>query len=304
MNKLSRLSTPSSINACASRSRFAPAHASSSASSSSTASSHSYSHSAYMTRQYDGAFSGSETERESQRAPTPSYSNSHSNSRSYGSSYPERSSTPASVSAQHTRECRTSASSSPTRQREPSPGRSHGPRQRVFMVSTASAPVDHASHDVMSAALAAVASAFRDDEERHTFGRQDWQTSIGPTRSHHNPHRDSHTSNANPQYSPRGAHVNRSSTVLDLTCRHQTRWLSDDMSSHPDSGRRQTQRGGSAESLLRAGVHLVGEDLRTAGIGMRNGNRTTDDHFGQANDPQVPLRRAWTTVSSTNRTVE
>src|SRR5437588_8205355 len=37
---------------------------------------------------------------------------------------------------------------------------------------------------------------------------------------------------------------------------------------------------------------------------MRNGNRTTDDLFGQANDSQVSLRRARTTGSSTNRIIE
>ncbi|OJA10862.1 hypothetical protein AZE42_06837, partial [Rhizopogon vesiculosus] len=318
MNKLSRLSTPSPVNARASRSPLPPIYASSSASSSH---SHSHSHSAYMTRQYDGALSGSETERESQRAPTPSYSNSHSNSRSYGSSSPERSSTPASVSAQRTRERRTSAPSSPIKQREHSPGPSHGPRKRMSMASAASAPIDHASHDVTSAALAAVASSrrsptgsgnrrlrqplpreFRDDQERNT--RLEGRASVEPTTPHHNSHRDSYTSNANPQYSPRGARVNRSSTVRDLTRRHQTRWLSDDISAHPDSGRRQTQRGGSAESSLGAGGRLVGEGLRAAGIGMRNGNRTTDDLFGQVNDSQVSLSRARTTVSSTNRTVE
>ncbi|OAX32787.1 hypothetical protein K503DRAFT_576641 [Rhizopogon vinicolor AM-OR11-026] len=60
----------------------------------------------------------------------------------------------------------------------------------------------------------------------------------------------------------------------------------------------------SAESSLGAGGRLVGEGLRATGIGMRNGNRTTDDLFGQANNPQVSLRCARTTVSSTNRTVE
>ncbi|OJA07659.1 hypothetical protein AZE42_12475 [Rhizopogon vesiculosus] len=126
MNKLSRLSTPFPVNTRESQSRFHPVHASSSASSPFAASSrlhsHSHSHSAYMTRQYDGALSGSETKRESQHAPTPSCFNSHSNSLSYGSSSPERSSALASVSAQRTRERRTSAPLSPTRQREPSPG--------------------------------------------------------------------------------------------------------------------------------------------------------------------------------------
>lgn len=121
---------------------------------------------------------------------------------------------------------------------------------------------------------------------------------------HHDSHRDSYTSNANPQYSPRGARTNRSSTVRDLTRRHQTRWMSEDISSHPDTGRRQTQRGGSAESSLGAGGRLVGEGLRAAGIGMRNGNRTNDGLFGRANDPQVSLRRTKTTSSRGNRTIE
>lgn len=186
MNKLtsfSRLSTPSPANSRASRSPLPPTHASSSASSSSAVSSHSHSHSAHMISQYDGALSGSETERESQRAPTPSYSNSHSNSRSYGSSSPERSSTPASATAQRARERRISAPSSPIEHQESSPGPSHRPLKRVSM---ASAPTDHASHDVTSAALAAVASSrrsptggsnrrsrqplpreFRDDRERN-----------------------------------------------------------------------------------------------------------------------------------------
>jgi len=61
----------------------------------------------------------------------------------------------------------------------------------------------------------------------------------------------------------------RISTVRDLTRRHQIRWLSEDISNHPDSGRRQTQRGGSAESTLGAGGCLSSEGLRAAGVGMR-----------------------------------
>jgi hypothetical protein len=68
--------------------------------------------------------------------------------------------------------------------RDPSPGPSHGPQKRVSMTGALS---DNASHDVTSAALAAVASSrrsptgngnrrsrqplpreFRDDQERHT----------------------------------------------------------------------------------------------------------------------------------------
>jgi hypothetical protein len=51
------------------------------------------------------------------------------------------------------------------------------------------------------------------------------------------------------------------STVHDLTRRHQTRRLSEDISNHPDSGHRQPQRGGSAESTLGVGGHFVGEGL-------------------------------------------
>ncbi|OJA16381.1 hypothetical protein AZE42_10616 [Rhizopogon vesiculosus] len=236
----------------ASRPPLPPVHASSSASSSD---SHSHSNSAYMTRRYrDGALSGSETERESQCASTPSYSNSHSNAHSYGFSSLERPSTPASVSVQRIRERCTYASSSPTRQREPSPGPSHGPRQRVLMVSATSAPVGHASHDVTSAALAAVAT--------------------------------------------------RSLTVRDITRGHQTCWPPEDISTHPDASRRQPQLGGSAESSWGAGGRLVDEGLRAPGIGMRNGNQTTDNLFGQTDDPQVSLRCARTTVSNINRTVE
>lgn len=344
LNKLSsfsRLSTPSPANSRASRSPLPPIHASSSSSSSSAASrisSHSHSHSAPMTRQYDralqydSALSGSETERESQRAPTPSYSNSHSNSRSYGSSSPERSSTPPPSTS--TRERRTSAPASPVRSRQSSPALSHTPRKRVSIASALSVPRDDASYDVTSAALAAVASSrrsptgtgsvnrrsrqplpreFRDGDRARTL---DDRTSIEPMTPYHNSRQDSYTSNANtshrtssyanpnPRSSPRGAHANRSSTVRELTRRHQTRWLSDDIPSLPDSGRKQTQRGGSAESTLGAGGRLLGEGLRAAGIGMRNGTQANDDVFVHSNDSHVSLRRARTAGSSIRRTVE
>lgn len=344
LNKLSsfsRLTTPSPANSRASRSPLPSIHASSSSSSSSAASrvsSHSHSHSAPMTRQYDralqydSALSGSETERESQRAPTPSHSNSRSNSRSYGSSSPERSSTPPPSTS--TRERRTSAPASPLRSRQSSPTPSHTPRKRVSIASALSVPRDDSSYDVTSAALAAVASSrrsptgtgsvnrrsrqplpreFRDGDRVRTL---DGRTSVEPMTPHHNSHQDSYTSNANTshstssyanpntQRSPRGARGNRPSTVRELTRRHQTRWLSDDIPSLPDSGRKQTQRGGSAESTLGAGGRLAGEGLRAAGIGMRNGTQANDDVFVHSNDSRVSLRRARTAGSSTHRTVE
>ncbi|KAG2038154.1 hypothetical protein BDR03DRAFT_955301 [Suillus americanus] len=334
LNKLSsfsHLSTPSRANSRASRSPLPPIHASSSSSSSSAASrisSHSHSHSAPMTREYDRALSGSETERESQRAPTPSYSNSHSNSRSYGSSSPERSSTPPPSTS--TRERRTSAPASPVRSRQSSPALSHTPRKRVSIASALSVPRDDASYDVTSAALAAVASSRRSPTGTGSVNRRSRQPlprefrdgdrartlDDRPMTPYHNSRQDSYTSNANtshrtssyanpnPRSSPRGAHANRSSTVRELTRRHQTRWLSDDVSGLPDSGRKQTQRGGSAESTLGAGGRLVGEGLRAAGIGMRNGTQANDDVFVHSNDSHVSLRRARTAVSSTRRTVE
>lgn len=78
----------------------------------------------------------------------------------------------------------------------------------------------------------------------------------------------------------------KSSTVRELTRRHQTRWLSQDLDADQENpedvsplinklgvGRRQQVRGGSAESPL-AGYALgersfAGEPLRTAGIGAR-----------------------------------
>ncbi|OAX36852.1 hypothetical protein K503DRAFT_801705 [Rhizopogon vinicolor AM-OR11-026] len=209
--------------------------ASPSASSSPAASPRSHSHSAYMTRQDDGALSGFETECESQRVPTPSYSNSHSNCRSYGSSSAKRSSTPASASAQRIGERRTCASSSPTTQREPSPG--------LHMV---------------------IDNGLRLSQRGRITTRIGIATLLMPMLN-----------------------IRRVMIFLLIQI------LVGDK-----------HNAGGAESLLGAGVRPIGEDLRAAGVGMRNGNRTTDDLFGQANDPQVPLRRARTTVSSTNRTVE
>lgn len=133
------------------------------------------------------------------------------------------------------------------------------------------------------------------------------QPSIEPMTPHRAPYRDGNSSTAytphedlsprtaahtaanasmtSQQHSPRGLRTNRSSTVRDLARRHQPRWLSDDISttgstttgtasSAPDSARRQTQRGGSAESALSPGsARLAGESLRAAGIAMRTGGR-------------------------------
>ncbi|KZP18936.1 hypothetical protein FIBSPDRAFT_863294 [Athelia psychrophila] len=90
----------------------------------------------------------------------------------------------------------------------------------------------------------------------------------------------------NPPRSPRGPKPGRSSTVRELTRRHQTRWLSEDLSGEvngPENdedgdGRRQAPRGGSMESPLGnlVGVRsLAGESLRAAGLKTKR-----DDVFG------------------------
>ncbi|KIJ17565.1 hypothetical protein PAXINDRAFT_167568 [Paxillus involutus ATCC 200175] len=347
LDKLSsRLNTPSPPSSSrASRSPLPPPSSSSSVASSSRLSSHSHSHSVPQPRHND-TLSGSETERESLRAPTP---RSDSNSHSYRSSSPELSTTPPLALDSRQRHRRTSEPASPDKTRQASPGPSRTPRKRVSMASAMSAPGAESGRysvnrqDVTEAALAAVASTrrsptenrrsrqplpreFRDRERRSLDGRN----SIEPVTPHLTPHRDSgydednsprtaaHTAaNAaiNLQYSPRGGRSNRSSTVRDLTRRHQTRWLSDDLSNNAvDSGRRQAHRGGSAESGLNgsagAGGRLAGEGLRAAGISMRGSARQAAllnaDVFGDDRDAKVSVRRTRSTAasSSTGRTVE
>ena len=134
----------------------------------------------------------------------------------------------------------------------------------------------------------------------------------------HSPRTAAHTAvNAasSVQYSPRGARSARFSTVRDLTRRHQTRWLSDDISGNaPDGGRRQSQRGGSAESALNGGTgatgRLAGESLRAAGIGMRGSGRqgapSNEDVFADGHNANVSARGARSSGvgPNTGRTVE
>lgn len=70
----------------------------------------------------------------------------------------------------------------------------------------------------------------------------------------------------------------RFSTVRELTRRHQTRWLSQDLTSptknnldSPEMGRPQNRRGGSSESPLASlgSRSVVGESLRAAGLARR-----------------------------------
>ena len=140
------------------------------------------------------------------------------------------------------------------------------------------------------------------------------QNSIEPMTPHpayegydgHSPRTAAHTAvnaTSSVQYSPRSARSTRFSTVRDLTRRHQTRWLSDDLSGNaPNGGRRQSQRGGSAESALNGSAgatgRLAGESLRAAGIGMRGsvskrqGVPLNEDVFGDGRDGNTSARGA------------
>ena len=74
----------------------------------------------------------------------------------------------------------------------------------------------------------------------------------------------------------------RFSAIREMTRRHQTRWLSQDLVSPPkshldqDTGRPQDRRNGSDERPIRS---VVGESLRAAGLVRR---RDDDDVFGEA----------------------
>jgi hypothetical protein len=83
----------------------------------------------------------------------------------------------------------------------------------------------------------------------------------------------------------------RPTTVRDLTRKHQTRWMSEDLNApvYEDeevkvTGRRQTPRQGSVENSL--GARLAGHSLRAAGIRMRK-----DDAEPVFSDPE-PSREA------------
>ncbi|KAF7298612.1 hypothetical protein MIND_00808300 [Mycena indigotica] len=89
----------------------------------------------------------------------------------------------------------------------------------------------------------------------------------------------------------------RASTVRDLARKHQTRWLSEDISLSSPNGmydqdqereRRQSLRGGSAESALGAGRSLVGEGLRAAGLA-----RERDRDLFSPQEARTPARVEW-----------
>lgn len=104
------------------------------------------------------------------------------------------------------------------------------------------------------------------------------------------------TSNSN---NPSPRKQGRPSTIRELTRRHQTRWLSEDLSAQDrddttsSAGRRQSHKTGSSESPLSlttpGGRSLVGEGLRAAGLTRRK--ETNEDPFAGNGDSAVIPRR-------------
>ncbi|KAL4081188.1 hypothetical protein J3A83DRAFT_4084425 [Scleroderma citrinum] len=262
----------------------------------------------------------SETERESQRAPTPSHR----------SVSPELSTTPPplDIPPNKTRPPSPGPSRTP-RKRVSMASHMSAPESRGDDIADAALAAVASSRrsptgtgSINRRSRQPLPREFRDNRERRSL---DGRPSIEPMTPHHVSYREgapnedisprtaAHTaanaSMSTLQYSPRGQRTNRSSTVRDLARRHQPRWLSDDIStvgstttgtasSVPDSGRRQAQRGGSAESPLASG-RLAGEGLRAAGISMRTTGRGRygavthdDDPFSVREIHAGELRRA------------
>ncbi|GBE85120.1 predicted protein [Sparassis crispa] len=331
LTSISRLSSPAPTNS--SHPPISPPNASSSSTSSSRLSSshvRPVSMNGYAAlRRFD---SGSETERESQ-----SISNYYSSSDDLSAtppSVPQEIHTPVPG-----RERRPSAPAIPGSlvrpsrdgDRAPSPGPSRAPRKRVSMAmsvdETRSNRWRDDEQDVTTAALAAVASSRRSPQGTNGSSRRNRQplprefregerpssevkangepsTPHRPTERYSSPAFSPHASTSmiptNPQTSPRRSGTARYSTVRELTRKHQTRWLSEDLSNGngdensptPGSGgvpgRRQGHRGGSSDGLLvsTSGRSLLGEGLRAAGLTKR---RDAGDDVFTDESPTTPV---------------
>ncbi|CCM03679.1 uncharacterized protein FIBRA_05823 [Fibroporia radiculosa] len=345
LTSISRLNSPVPSNA--SRSPLSPPSAlSSSSSSSRVSSSHPRPQSASNplptnTRSsLDPSHSGSETERESQHISSHSYPSSDDLSATPPSNYYDFRAPPP------IRERRISAPASPAkagrsprdRDRGPSPGPSRTPRKRVSMAMSVDEGYRNVQQedelDVTTAALAAVASSrrsptgsggkrnrqplpreFREKETRSPEEKPNGE----PSTPHRQRHRNGRSSPSSPgtsrsnfpntvQTSPRRPGASRYSTVRDLTRKHQTRWLSEDLSgdvegdtsqrdaNNANAGRRQGHRGGSSDGLLMLtnGRSLVGEGLRAAGLTKRR----EEDPFTSGGAPASPRRTKSTGNSS------
>ncbi|KAI0322379.1 hypothetical protein OF83DRAFT_799367 [Amylostereum chailletii] len=316
LSSMSRLNTPSPTFSRASSSRSpnppSGAPSSSSSSSSSRVTSHSHAHSFPTGRHGENTLSGSETERESHQ--------------SYSHSSDDQSATPPSTIS-HTsasmRLRRISLPESPHRpkSRASSPQTQRTPRKRVSLVSApdrSSYLADDDEPDVTVSAMAALASMRRSPtgsngkKSRQPLPREftsmsgsDGRASQEPSTPHNASYRAIEHTSPSPkrgttrlreaiQLSPQRGQ-RRVSTVRDLTRRHQTRWLSEDLNSmspeHEEYedhvlGRRQSNRSGSMENSL--GTRLVGDSLRAAGITMR---KDGDDIFATKETPSTSHRQ-------------
>jgi hypothetical protein len=332
MDKLtsrSRVNSPAP-SATSSRSSSVARHSLPPPSSLSMASSSSSRHSIHEYRSHDSTLSGSETERDEQ---------SGSNHFHPSVDDDDISATPPAVESMLSDPVRQRRISAPspgksalklsrsTSGRASSPGPSNTPRKRA---SVALPPVDDSEDYLERQALASSTSSRRSrqplpreflgrsnsDEIVSTVAMQDEftliespQTTEGVLVARGSPSPRAAASSLSPTATPHSSRppratnlAARSSTVRELTRKHQTRWFSEDLSSAASTsidaddeepggtpsggllrvGRRQILRGGSAESPLAAFAvgerSLVGEGLRAAGIGARR-RELGDDVF-------------------------
>ncbi|OSD07342.1 hypothetical protein PYCCODRAFT_1359215 [Trametes coccinea BRFM310] len=341
LDKLSRLGSPVPSNH--SRSPLSPPTAGSSSSSATSSSrvpsgqhrSPSVSNgSTTSSRRRDIQLSGSETERESIHNSNQSISSDGRSGTPPPSAYPDIRAL-ASV-----RQRRISAPASPNKAerstRETARGSSPGPsRKRVSTTLSVDEGYGHYrsdDEDVTAAALAAVASSRRSPGSSGKKGRQplprefrerkdsDEKRNIEPATPHRASSRNdlgraspsprkNRVSASDPPASPRRLGLSKYSTVRELTRKHQTRWMSEDLSSPsrenadesfdplPNGmGRRQGHRTGSSEGLLgtAGGRSLIGEGLRAAGLTRRR----DEDVFSGDSQAVVPRRTRSTGNSS------
>ncbi|KAI0042399.1 hypothetical protein FA95DRAFT_1564366 [Auriscalpium vulgare] len=250
--------------------------------------------------------SGSETEREGQAVSAGG---------SYTYSSDDQSVTPPSSVAQtfassSVRLRRVSLPESPSKAKDS--GSQRTPRKRVSMAMSVQ-DADYSrrgdeTEDITTAALAAVASLRRSPTSSGKKSRQPLPREFREPRKANSDGRSSRSGEPTTPQKARERHTSllsgsgspsprastsrlyntsqlemsprRNGSVRDATRRHQTRWMSEDLSSvsepvhdhdeeleHASGGRRQAARTGSMESSL--GARLVGDSLRAAGITMR-----------------------------------
>ncbi|KAI0670911.1 hypothetical protein C8Q78DRAFT_974695 [Trametes maxima] len=342
LDKLSSISRGSPVPSNHSRSPMSPPTAGSSSSSSVTSSSHlsslqprpqSVSSGSVNSRRRETQLSGSETERESVHQSNQSTSSDGrpTTPPPPPSAFPDIRA-PASV-----RQRRISAPASPAKNGRANRERDRGPSPGRKRVSTAFSVDEGYGHyrsddeDVSMAALAAVASSRRDPGSSGKKGRpslprefrnrkdSDEKLPPEPATPHRHPTRNelgraspsprkNRVVASDPPASPRRFGQSRYSTVRELTRNHQTRWMSEDLSSpsreNPDQplysimGRSQGHRSGSSEGLLgtAGGRSLLGEGLRAAGLTKRRDEDVFNSPNGEPHD--VFPRRTHSTGNS------